>query len=485
MRSSLLYKLLGAFLLVVLVGAAVMALLTTQATKNAFDLYTTRSGQAWAQRLAPVLAEYYRNHPEWQEVEAYLLSGVFSAEMTGLPGKGMGRMMGQGQGYMAGMMDQRFILVNPAGVVIADTGQELTGQTLSAEKLANGAAILLEDNRPVGTLLVTSASLSGSNSPAGQFLTTVDQTIILSVAAAGLIALLLGAGLFYQITAPLRHLDRAARAIAAGDLSQRVAIQSHDELGKLSQAFNQMSENLERAAQQRQHMVADIAHELRTPITIIQANLEGILDGVVPLDTEQIAGLHDETRLLNRLVDDLRLLSQAEAGELRLERQATELAELIRQVVDRSQFQAQQHQINLKMEVEEPLPGVWVDQDRISQVLNNLIGNAFRYTPERGEITIRANQTSRLGRMIEVSVTDNGPGIDNDDLPFIFDRFYRADQSRARTSGGSGLGLAIVKQLVEAHGGRVVAISPVFPDDPNGYYGTRFTFTLPVYPSMG
>jgi signal transduction histidine kinase len=225
--------------------------------------------------------------------------------------------------------------------------------------------------------------------------------------------------------------------------------------------------------------MADIAHELRTPITVIQANLEAMLDEVLPLDAEQVAALHDETLLLNRLVNDLRLLSQAETGALKLERQETDIVDLIRRVVEKIKVQAQQNGINLEIESPENLPRIWIDADRINQVLNNLIGNALRYTPQNGKIIVSAGKSSGLGDAIQISVTDTGPGIDPKALPFVFDRFYRADQSRARNSGGSGLGLAIVKQLVEAHGGKVEAISPVFSEGDKQGYGTRITITLP------
>ena len=240
-----------------------------------------------------------------------------------------------------------------------------------------------------------------------------------------------------------------------------------------------MAESLDRTETQRQHLMADIAHELRTPITVIQANLEAMLDEVLPLDVEQVAVLHDETLLLNRLVADLRLLSQAEAGALKLERQETDIVGLIHRVVEKIKVQAQQNGITLENEIEENLPKIWIDADRITQVLNNLIGNALRYTPHDGKIIVSAVKSTGSAGTIQISVTDTGSGIDPEALPFVFDRFYRADQSRARNSGGSGLGLAIVKQLVEAHGGKVEAISPVFSNADKQGYGTRITITLP------
>lgn len=481
MRNSLLFKLIGAFLLVITIGAVAISWSTSRAMQNAFSLYTTRNGQASAQQLSPVLAGYYSINMSWQGVETILQSELSSSASMGM-GSGQGR--GSVAGRQGGMwvLNQRVILADEQGIVINDSAGELLGHTLSPTELSNGAPVMV-DGIQVGTILVTPNDFAGANSPAGQFLASVNQSIILSVVVAGMIALLLGSVLFFQITAPLRQLNKAASAIAHGDLSQRVAIHSKDELGELGQTFNQMSENLDHAETQRQHLIADVAHELRTPIAVIQANLEAMLDEVLPLDAEQVAALHNETLLLSRLVGDLRLLSQAEAGELKLEKQMSDIDILIRQIVERLNVQAQQNGIALELDLPERLPAVWIDAGRITQVLNNLLGNALRYTPQDGKIFISAEKSPDPADFIQISVTDTGPGIDPAALPFIFDRFYRADQSRARNSGGSGLGLAIVKQLVEAHGGKVEAFSPVFSKTDEQRYGSRFTFTLPSTPT--
>jgi len=487
MRNSLIFKLMGAFLLVVALGAIIIFWLTSRATQSAFNLYATRNGQALAQRLSPILAEYYSTNMSWQGVDAFLQSQLSSITTTITPGngKGQGQGFGQGQGAGAGRqggiwgaLGQRMILADGRGMVVSDTAGELNGQSLASTQLANGAPVMV-NNTLVGTILVTPNNFAGTNTPAGQFLSSMNRSIILSVVFASILALILGAILFFEITAPLRRLNKAASAIAQGDLSQRVSIRSHDELGELSQTFNQMAESLDRNETQRQHLMADIAHELRTPITVIQANLEAMLDEVLPLDVEHVAALHDETLLLSRLVGDLRLLSQAEAGVLKLERQETEIGSLIQRVMEKIKVQAQQNGINLDVEIQDNLPRIWIDADRITQVLNNLIGNALRYTPRDGKIAVSATKSTGSANAIQISVTDTGPGIDPKALPFVFDRFYRADQSRARNSGGSGLGLAIVKQLVEAHGGKVEAVSPVYSNADKQVCGTRITITLP------
>lgn len=517
---SLFFKLLGAFALVIVVGAAVVSFLANQATAGEFRLYTSRSGELWAERLAPLLADHYARTGSWQSVAAVLQSSMGMGMMAGQPGGMMGRgmmngMMGRGMidetmgqdrnsegtgnwtWNMWTMMGQRLILADDQGRVVSDTTGELTGKTLRSQDITNGVPITVND-RQVGTLIITSVDAVGSTTPAGQFLGSVNRSILLAGLMAGVIALGLGSLLFFQITAPIRNLTAAARAIAAGDLSRRVPVRSRDELGELAQTFNTMAESLAQAEEQRRHMVADIAHELRTPLSVIQGNLEAMLDGVLPLDAGQVASVHEETLLLGRLIADLRLLSLAEAGQLKLERTQTDLGDLIHKVVERMRSQAQEKDVTLQVDLPATLPALFLDTDRITQVIGNLLSNALRYTPAGGQVSIHSsvisNQSGTGGelttdadvtdiydiRWLLVTVTDTGTGIAPEDLPYIFDRFYRADKSRARISGGSGLGLAIVKHLAEAHGGQVWAESPVFREPGEPGYGTRVSFALPI-----
>ncbi len=478
MRNSLIFKLLGAFLLIIAIGAVVNSWLTSKAMDNAFSLYSKRNSQAWAEQLAPSFVDYYSKNMSWQGVETLLQSGLISPSSMGM-GNGQGRGFGQGRQGNPWMSNQRIILADAQGKVINDTSSELLGHKLSASELSNGASVLV-DGSLVGTVLVTPNNIAVTNTPAGQFLASVNNSIIISAIITGVISLLLGAVLFLYVTSPLRKLKKAASAISSGDLSQRVDIRSRDELGELGQTFNQMAENLNRAETQRKRLIADVAHELRTPIAVMQANLEAMLDGVLPLDEEQVAALLNESLSLKRLVGDLRLLSLVESGELKLEKQITKIDALIREAADRINVQAQENGVSLELDLAKNLPAVLVDPGRITQVLNNLFGNALRYTPQGGKIMLSAQKSPESSNFIQVSVSDTGSGIVQADLPYIFDRFYRADQSRAHTGGGSGLGLAIVKQLVEAHGGKITANSPIKTNADQQGYGTRFTFTLPV-----
>lgn len=480
-RSSLLLKLMGAFLLVIVIGALVIYYLTTQATQNAFRLYTTQSGQIWAAQLAPIYADYYAGSNSWAGVEEFIESSQTTTATSGMMGKenGLGAVRGRGMGMTSGWMGgmgQRLILADSSGLLIVDTNNELVaGTVLAVEELSNGSPIIVDDQQ-VGTLIMAPADHQAGSNPSATFLASVKQSILISVLVAGGISFILVLIFSLQITAPVRQLQKAAAAIAKGNLNQRVLTRSNDELGDLAYTFNHMADSLVAAETQRRQLLADIAHELRTPMAVIQANAEAMQDGVLPVGIEQVNIIHAETLLLGRLIEDLRLISISEAGKLRLERTETDLADLLQQATERIRPQCQQKGLALQVVVPGKLPHVSVDGDRISQVVINLIGNALRYTPPGGTITIRA-EPSEEG--VNTSITDTGTGIAAEDLPRIFDRFYRVDKSRNRGSGGSGLGLAIVKQLVEAHGGSVSASSPVFSDQDHGSYGTRVSFTLP------
>ncbi len=304
------------------------------------------------------------------------------------------------------------------------------------------------------------------------FLAAVNGSVWLAGGVALLAAVALGLLLARQISSPVRDLTTAARRFGEGDLDQRVTVRSRDELGELATAFNAMAEAVGRQEMLRRQLAADIAHELRTPLAVIQANLEALMDGVRPLSTSAVADIHEETRLLARLVTDLRDLSLAEAGQLPIQRRPTDLGELARAGVARFAPRAEEKGVRLGVEAADDLPRADADPDRIAQVFGNLLDNALRHTPPGGGITVRL-EPALQGEVAWVKVSDTGPGIPEEHLPNIFERFYRADRARARAMGGSGIGLAVVKQLVEAHGGSVWVESP--PGE-----GATFGFVLPA-----
>lgn len=301
------------------------------------------------------------------------------------------------------------------------------------------------------------------------FLSNLRQTLLIAGIAGVVIAIVLGAIFTRQIVAPLGKVAAAAGRVAKGDFKQKVNIGGAGELDQLGKAFNSMAATLERDQQVRRDMVADIAHELRTPLTVLQGNVEAMQDGLLPADNAHLASLHQEIILLARLVDDLRTLSLVEAGQLEFCTKSVNLKALSSQVVDSFRALLTAKHIDADVAGPDDLPEVRVDPERTAQVLRNLISNAIHYTPEGGKITVRV--TGDMGG-ITVSVIDTGIGISPEDLPRVFDRFYRVDRSRTRSSGGSGLGLAIVKQIIEAQQGRVWAEST--PGK-----GSTFTFQLP------
>ena len=267
-----------------------------------------------------------------------------------------------------------------------------------------------------------------------------------------ILAVLIGLRTVRGFALPLTDILAAIDAAAGGDLSVRVPERGWGEMGRLSLAFNRMLGELERTERQRRNLTADVAHELRTPLHIIQGNLEGMLDGVYPTSPEQIDATLQETRLLARLVEDLRTLSLAEAGELPLRREPVDVADLLADAITSFSGQAEEMGVALHLEVVGDAPQIVTgDADRLDQVLGNLIANALRHTPDGGSVTLTA---ANEGVQLAIRVTDTGAGIPADDLPFVFDRFWRGDRARTHRDGtGSGLGLSIASQLVQAHGG--------------------------------
>lgn len=288
----------------------------------------------------------------------------------------------------------------------------------------------------------------------------------------GIIVAIFAGSAFRKFAPPMADLMAALDEVAEGNFSVRVSEHMSGEFGKMSRSFNRMVEQLAAVEQNRRNLTADVAHELRTPLHIIQGNLEGMLDGVYEPTRDQIEITLDETRLLARLVNDLQTLSLAEAGKLHLNFEKMSVVDLVSDTVTSFTGLAAEHGISLKSEIngDELALTVTADEDRLSQVLNNLVANAIRYTPSDGCITIKAESNPDV---VRITVSDTGSGISPEDLPNVFDRFWKAERSRSRHEGsGSGLGLAIARQLVQAHGGTINV-------DSRQGSGTSFVIELP------
>lgn len=431
MRHTLWFKLTAAFLLVVAAGVIVVAILANRATAVGFRHYLNQDMAAQWADLQLQLAGHYDQQGNWEEVESLLVAA------------GPGR--GQGGGSL--------VLLDSDGQIVALAGGRRNYPTTIAE--ADVSLPIVVDDQPAGALLVKQPGGAGA-AAAEQFLVEVNNAIWWGGVAAVLVALFLGVFLARRLTHPLRQLTEATRKMAGGDLEQQVSTDERGEIGELSTSFNQMSVALAASEQQRQQMLADVAHELRTPLSITRGHIEAMLDGVFEMTPDNLALVHEETLLLGRLVDDLRTLSLAEAGQLSLDRVLVNLTDLMAQSVAAFEPLAETEGVELMAEAPENSVMITADPSRIRQVLGNLLSNALRHVDigksGRPQVALSlANQ----GDVAQLRVRDNGPGLAPEAQKHIFDRFWRADRARSRDQGGSGLGLPICRAIVNAHGGRI------------------------------
>lgn len=461
---SLSAKLILAFALTSLAGIALAALLVRQFVLQEFDAYVLEQRR---DTFVEQVQAYYTANGSWEGVAAALFPGPPPAP-DGAPD------------------DERephidFVLADADGTIVISPNPLYRGRQARAEDLAGGTAITVAGQQ-VGTVITFGPSLR--NSAELRYVARTDLALSLAGLAAVGVSLALGLLLARLITRPVRDMTAAARAIAGGDLRQHVPVRSRDELGDLAVQFNQMSADLDRANELRRRMTADIAHDLRTPLTVISGYLEALRDESLRPTQARFAAMHDETQTLLRLVEDLHTLSLADAGRLVLKRQPTPPQQLIERVTAGFQLLAAQCEVALVAESAPDLPDLDGDAEQLVRALGNLVGNALRHTPPGGGVALRAGLRDAGGGSLRgadragpgsilFEVADTGEGIAPEHLPNIFERFYRADEARSQDDGGSGLGLAIVKSIVEAHGGTISVASTVGQ-------GTTFTLALPI-----
>jgi signal transduction histidine kinase len=451
---SLRWKLGGALLLVVMVSVGIMAFLTNQNTTTQFQQYLQSENSAYAQRLVKNLEQYYAQERNWVGVQEILIASIRSN-------------------------NDRLMLADNSGKIVADTANQSIGKPATTLGAGNGT-LIHESGQVVGILYLSLSSpgagrgymggrgtIGGSGSPTqtniqtseGNFLSRINNYIWIAGIISISVALLLGVFLTRQITRPLKSLNTGAKHLSEGDLTYRVKVHSNDEIGRVALSFNNMAVKLENSEQSRRRLVSDVAHELRTPLTIIQGTVDGIKDGVFQPDEEHLDSIREQTVLLTHLVNDLRDLSLAESGQLKLDRQPSDIVDLVQRKITQFEVNARQKNIRLVLQSQPAIPSISIDTRRIEQVLGNLLSNAIRHTPEGGQIQISlkiaGSDLAAEKNSLVVSVSDTGEGIPAEDLPYIFERFYRVETSRSRSQGGAGLGLAIVKQMVQAHGGQV------------------------------
>ncbi len=471
-KPRLFWMMLRVFILVIVMGVGGMLAVFGLSLAGIWQPAPIRESTQETQRIySASLGDYYLAHGRsWAGVEQRLTRPLL--------------------GGPTGFVD--YILLDEKGRVVTSTSRTHTaGEKFDTERFNRGFPIEVEGKR-VGTLVMRpDFNLSPPEAPTPPQAPARPQNVVWLIARSfllaglGLAAVLFGMAIIFaqRLSRPLRGLTTAAQTVASGRLDVQVPGASVRELDELSQAFNTMARTLAEADRQRRQMTADVAHELRTPLTIIKGRLEGIQDGVYSAAPDQIEHLLHETALLERLIEDLRVLALADAGQMPLFPELAEPADLLAASAATFANQANEQRITITLAANDMLPSVYVDTQRIAQVLSNLVGNALRHTPEGGQIALRARTITGAelpttsGRNdsphILLQVSDTGQGIAAEELPLIFERFWRADRSRTRVSGGTGLGLAIARQIVVAHGGTIWAEST--PGQ-----GTTMNVTLPV-----
>ncbi len=444
MLNSLRFRLLIATLLIVVVSVGVMAVFASQRTVGEFRDFAAHSDRLQQQALSQALSRAYAEEQDWRDLQPVI--SEFS----------------QANG-------QRIVVTDPQGTVIMDSGNDLLGKTIGGRPWPPPSGFIRFNGPPVGAFYIN--PMSAPPPPARtDFMTAIYRSVLLGALIAGAVAIVITLFVSRRIVQPVESLTAAARQMEKGDLTTRVHVKSSDEIGQLAAAFNAMADGLAKQEQLRRNMVSDVAHELRTPLTNLRGYLEAAKDGLVQPDEALVNNLHEEAMLLSRLVNDLQELALADAGQLHLECQPVSVGDVAQALVEVLSPLASARDVSLAVHLPDDLPLVQADPHRVRQVLRNLFNNALDFAPRGGQVTLTARAD---GKWMTVQVRDTGPGIKPAHLPYVFERFYRADPSRTRATGGAGLGLAIVKQLVEAHGGRVWVES-----EPGA--GAAFGFTLPL-----
>ena len=444
MIHRLWFRLSVTFAVIILVTVGTIYFFVSQRIAVEMEYCKTISAQYRSDQIQSRLYIYYWKERNWEDVQSVVED---TAHVSGT----------------------HIILVAVNGTVMGDSegrllGTNYTDSSDSPLEMFLGAEFLGKVH------IIPDPAAEPYVAPFLRLSTLINRSLLLGGSLAIVIALILTFVLSRRISSPIGVLAKAARRFGRGDLSQRVQLQGKGEVAALAQAFNSMAADLEHDEQLRRNLVADVAHELRTPLSNIQGYLEAIRDRVMKPNAATIRSLNEEAALLSRLVDELQELSLAEAGELKLLYQAEDITKLVKQAVTPWQPKVAAKEISLSLDLPDNLPLVNIDWQRVNQVLHNLLENAVAYTHKGGTINVAA---VTQGDWVEVCVSDTGEGIPAEDLPNIFERFYRVDKSRARVTGGSGLGLTIAKRLVEAHGGKITVQSKLGK-------GSRFSFTLPI-----
>jgi two-component system sensor histidine kinase BaeS len=468
MKISLKTKLSLAFVLVALITAAVLALVFNRFNQRQFNQFVIDNQRA---ELISVLTNYYKEHQSWDGARIYFSNmargqgqGLGQGQNTGPGSQGRGRRQGQAdsihhqnsQSEENTLISRRlFGLAAPDGtVLIPSFDSPNPGEVLDAEAIALSMPIVIEEEI-VGYLLSPN-QLPGYSEVENRFVRSSNLAMLIALAGAIILASIIAIIIARSITKPIETLSEASQRIANRELDTKVPELGKDEIGMLAKNFNEMSDRLEESDRLRKQMTADIAHDLRTPLTVINGYVESMRDGDLSVTPERLGLIADETTRLSKLVDDLRLLSVADAGELNLQKQLTNPNELLEHCHQLFENQAARKSISLKLEPLTTTQKVLIDEGRMIQALSNLLNNAIDYSPEGSEVILRLKEEKAC---MLLEIIDSGPGIDPANLPYIFERFHRADRSRQESASHSGLGLSIAKAIITAHNGEILAIS--------------------------
>lgn len=450
---SLGVKLLAAFALAGLLGLLLQAIALQTVTLSAFSNYV---GQSRMAQVAALTLEHYRNTGSLEGLRLPAPPPRLENDPTEPnrpPPDPMARMSDRPPGAppsLIGLLDDKDrVVLQMAGM------QAGVGERVNPELFPVRREVRFEGQK-IATVLRQTARIHPT--PEEQaFTLTIQRSLLWTGVLTGALALGLGALMARGLIRPLQRLTVASQGVVLGKPAPQVPVRGEDEIAQLGRAFNRMGSDLADADRQRRQMLADIAHDLGTPLTVAAGYVQSMRDGKLQVTQERLETVHDELGLLKNLVDDLRLLSLADAGKLKLNMDNVPPALLLSSVTKAFQHRAEKHGVELKLEVPTGLPNIRIDPERMRQVLGNLVSNALRYTPEDGQVCLSARFDADT---VLFEVTDTGTGIPAEKLPHIFDRFYRADESRTTSNGeGSGLGLAIAKAIVELHDGTISAHS--------------------------
>ncbi|WP_206915434.1 sensor histidine kinase [Alicyclobacillus suci] len=449
MKISVTRKLFAIIAALIICMSGAFFVLAHEDLERLFQSYASQASERNAVQWADLVSYFYESEGHsWKQV---------STDLTDVLAHARARQD----------LPEQLVVVNHKGQSVVEIGTPLGQHDTNLD----ATIPIIDDGRQIATMHIYGLGLEGLYQIEKTVLHAMTLALMWGVIIAAVLALLTGALMARRMTRPLKQILKAIKQITAGDLTTQIPVVTADEFGEVASAFNQMTQQLYATEEARRHLVADVAHELRIPLTIMQGQLELVQQGFRTVKPQDLLPLHDEVIRLSRLVQDLHHLSLAEVGKLELHKEQVDMAMFLRRIVDNFEVEAIDHDIQLTLRVAESA-NVWanVDPDRMTQVCVNLLGNALRYTPDGGRIDV---VVSNEADMLLLAFSDTGPGIDADHLPFLFDRFYRGDEDRSRQTGGTGLGLAIAKEFVEAHDGAIRVEST--PGT-----GTTFTVSLPL-----